>query len=163
MGTDSTYFFQPGVPSRKNPFTPEGNVRLTEALAESFIQAFDDQKNLYFSQEGFDDFYYGKGSTYPDAQGSIGILFEQASSRGHLQDSINGPVAFSQTIQNQFTMSLAVFDGALKNKAALAEYPRRFFNETQSLIKDDDVAAYVLHEPKDSWRLKQARLLRARK
>lgn len=157
MGTDSTYFFQPGVPSRKNPFTPEGNVRLTEALADSFIQAFDDQKNLYFSEEGFDDFYYGKGSTYPDAQGSIGILFEQASSRGHLQDSINGPVAFAQTIQNQFTMSLAVFDGALKNKAALTEYPRRFYNETQSLIKDDDIAAYVLHEPKDAWRLKRAK------
>lgn len=157
MGTDSTYFFQPGVPSRKNPFTPEGNVRLTEALAESFVQAFDDQKTLYFSQEGFDDFYYGKGSTYPDAQGSIGILFEQASSRGHIQDSVNGPVEFAQTIQNQFTMSLAVFDGALKNKAALTEYPRRFFNETQSLIKDDSVAAYVLNEPNDSWRLAQAK------
>ena len=40
---------------------------------------------MYFTKEGYDDFYYGKGSTYPDINGGIGILFEQASSRGHAQ------------------------------------------------------------------------------
>ena len=49
---------------------------------------------FYFSREDFDDFYYGKGSAYPDIQGSIGILFEQASSRGHIQDSRNGVLSF---------------------------------------------------------------------
>lgn len=157
MGTNSSYFFQPGVPSRKNPLTPEGNVRLTNALAEYYVRAFDNQKQLYFSQEGFDDFYYGKGSSYPDAQGSIGVLFEQASSRGHLQDSINGPLAFAQTIQNQFTMSVAVFDGAMANKAALLDYQHNFYKETAELASQDQNAAYLLHEPKDSWRLEKAR------
>ena len=157
MGTNSSYFFQPGVPSRKNPFTPEGNVRLTNALAEYYVSAFDSQKQLYFSQEGFDDFYYGKGSSYPDAQGSIGVLFEQASSRGHLQDSINGPLAFPQTIQNQFTMSVAVFDGAMANKAALLDYQHNFYKETAELASQDDNAAYLIHEPQDSWRLEKAR------
>lgn len=157
MGTNSSYFFQPGVPSRKNPLTPEGNVRLTNALAEYYVRAFDNQKQLYFSQEGFDDFYYGKGSSYPDAQGSIGVLFEQASSRGHLQDSINGPLAFAQTIQNQFTMSVAVFDGAMANKAALLDYQHNFYKETAELASQDQTAAYLLHEPKDSWRLEKAR------
>ncbi|MDC8829310.1 M14 family metallopeptidase [Alteromonas gilva] len=157
MGTNSTYFFQPGVPSRKNPWTPEGNVRLTNALAESYVKAFDSQNQLYFSQEGFDDFYYGKGSTYPDAQGSVGILFEQASSRGHLQDSINGPLSFVKTIQNQFTISLAVFDGALANKAALLDYQHNFFRDTAALAKEDEHAAYFLHEPLDSWRLDKAK------
>ncbi|OFI33575.1 peptidase M14 [Alteromonas lipolytica] len=157
MGTDSSYFFQPGVPSRKNPFTPEGNVRLTNALAEYYVKAFDQQKQLYFSQEGFDDFYYGKGSSYPDAQGSIGVLFEQASSRGHLQDSINGPLAFAKTIQNQFTMSVAVFDGAMANKAAILDYQQNFYKETEELASQDDHAAYLLHEPLDAWRLEQAR------
>jgi hypothetical protein len=88
MGTNSTYFFQPGVPSRKNPWTPDQNVTLTNALGEFHAKALDADKQLYFTQESFDDFYYGKGSTYPDAHGSIGILFEQASSRGHAQESI---------------------------------------------------------------------------
>lgn len=157
MGTNSTYFFQPGVPSRKNPWTPEGNVRLTNALADSYVKAFDSQKQLYFSQEGFDDFYYGKGSTYPDAQGSVGILFEQASSRGHIQDSINGPLSFARTIENQFTISLAVFDGALANKAALLDYQHNFFRDTAALAKEDENAAYFLHEPLDGWRLNKAR------
>lgn len=157
MGTNSSYFFQPGVPSRKNPLTPQGNVRLTNALAEYYVSAFDNQKQLYYSQEGFDDFYYGKGSSYPDAQGSIGVLFEQASSRGHVQDSINGPLAFPQTIQNQFTMSLAVFDGAMANKAAFLDYQDNFYKETSELASQDEQAAYLLHEPQDSWRLDKAR------
>lgn len=157
MGTNSSYFFQPGVPSRKHPLTPEGNVRLTEALAKSFVNAFDAQKQLYFSQEGFDDFYYGKGSTYPDAQGGIGILFEQASSRGHLQSSVNGPLAFSQTIQNQLTMSLAVFDGAMINKSAILDYQNTFYRYSKKLIKDDKTAGYLISEPSDNWRLKQAK------
>ncbi len=33
---------------------------------------------MYFTKEGYDDFYYGKGSTYPDINGGVGILFEQA-------------------------------------------------------------------------------------
>ena len=35
-----------------------------------------------------------KGSTYPDANGGIGILFEQGSSRGHIQNSDNGFLHF---------------------------------------------------------------------
>lgn len=157
MRPDSSYFFQPGVASRKNPLTPEGNVRLTNALAEFYVKAFDQQNRLYFSQEGYDDFYYGKGSTYPDAQGSIGILFEQASSRGHLQSTINGPLSFEQTIQNQLTMSLALFDGAMANKAAIIDYQHQFYNDTQSLIKDDELAGFVLNEPLDNWRLEKAK------
>ncbi len=149
MGPNSSYFFQPGVPSRKNPNTPEGNVRLTEALAEFHIEAFDKQGQLYFSEEGFDDFYYGKGSSYPDSLGSIGILFEQASSRGHVQDTINGKLTFSDTIQNQVTTSLSTFAGAMANKPAIRNYQREFAQSTQKLINKDKHAGYVLARPDD--------------
>ena len=33
MGPNSTYFFQPGIPTRKHPITPEENVTLTKAIA----------------------------------------------------------------------------------------------------------------------------------
>ena len=152
MGSNSSYFFQPGVPSRKNPNTPEGNVRLTEALAEFHIEAFDKQGQLYFSEEGFDDFYYGKGSSYPDSLGSIGILFEQASSRGHVQDTINGELTFADTIANQVTTSLSTFKGALANKPAILNYQREFAQNTQKLINDDDTAGYVMARPDDHGR-----------
>ncbi|WP_371194317.1 M14 family metallopeptidase [Glaciecola sp. SC05] len=152
MGTDSTFFFQPGIPSRKNPWTPETNVTLTNALGQFHAQALDANKELYFTEESFDDFYYGKGSTYPDAHGSIGILFEQASSRGHAQESINGLVEFPRTIQNQVTTSLSTFAGALANKAAIAAYQKQFYNDTQKLIDDDDLHGFVIRATKDLTR-----------
>lgn len=152
MGTNSSYFFQPGISSRKNPWTPLKNVELTQALAEFHASALDKQKKLYFTQEGYDDFYYGKGSTYPDAHGSVGILFEQASSRGHLQDSVHGPLRFSDTIQNQVTTSLSTFAGAMANKQALLDYQGEFAQQTKKLIKEDDLAGYMLTEAKDKTR-----------
>ena len=155
MGTDSTYFFQPGVPSRKNPLTPSQNVTLTGALAEFHAKALDADKQLYFTEESFDDFYYGKGSTYPDAHGSVGILFEQASSRGHLQESVNGVLSFPRTIQNQVTTSLSTFAGAMANKAAILAYQRQFFKDTQKLIKEDDVSGYLIAQSKDESRFER--------
>ena len=152
MGTDSTYFFQPGVRSRKNPLTPDENVTLTEALAHYHAAAFDEQGELYFTEEAFDDFYAGKGSTYPDLHGSVGILFEQASSRGHLQDSINGKLAFKDTIANQITTSLSTFRGALANKAAILDYQSGFVKSTQSLAKQDAQAGFVVSASNDTAR-----------
>ncbi|MFT5839313.1 MAG: hypothetical protein ACI9UT_001816 [Flavobacteriales bacterium] len=152
MGTNSTYFFQPGIASRKNPWTPSKNVELTAALGDFHAAALDKTKQLYFTQESFDDFYYGKGSTYPDAHGSIGILFEQASSRGHLQESEHGVLKFSDTIQNQVTTSLSTFAGALANKQAILDYQINFAEQTKDLVKDDDLAGYILNEKFDQAR-----------
>lgn len=155
MGSDSTFFFQPGVPARKNPWTPLKNVELTTALGEFHAKALDASKQLYFTQEAYDDFYYGKGSTYPDAFGSIGILFEQASSRGHLRDTDNGLLTFSQTIQNQVTTSLSTFAGALANKQALLNYQQEFAEQTAQLSKTDDFSGYVVKESFDLSRFER--------
>ncbi|WP_339720525.1 M14 family zinc carboxypeptidase [uncultured Paraglaciecola sp.] len=152
MGSNSTYFFQPGIPSRKNPWTPLKNVDLTTALGDFHAAALDKTQQLYFTQESYDDFYYGKGSTYPDAHGSIGILFEQASSRGHLQDTAHGALAFTDTIQNQVTTSLSTFAGALANKPAILAYQLEFAKQTKALIKDDEIAGYILNEKFDQAR-----------
>lgn len=152
MGPNSSFFFQPGIASRKNPWTPRENVELTEALGQFHAKALDADKQLYFTQESYDDFYYGKGSTYPDAHGSIGILFEQASSRGHQQQTVNGLLKFSDTIQNQVTTSISTFSGALANKQALLNYRQTFVEKTQKLIGDDNLVGYVVSEAVDKSR-----------
>jgi len=153
MGTDSTFFFQPGIPSRKNPNTPDENVRLTQTLAEGHAAALDEQGRLYFTEEAFDDFYVGKGSTYPDVQGAIGILFEQASSRGHAQDSINGLLEFPFTIQNQFTTSLTSMYGAHANKKWFLDYQQRFYDDSMAAAKKADFNGYVVGDETDPARL----------
>jgi hypothetical protein len=112
QGSNATFFFQPGVPSRVNPLTPDKNQELTGKLAKYHAQFLDRIGSLYFTKENYDDFYYGKGSTYPDVNGAIGILFEQASSRGHLQQTANGLLSFPFTIKNQFTTALSTLEGA---------------------------------------------------
>ncbi len=93
MGTDATYFFQPGVPERSHPLIPKNVYELTQRVSLYFAEALDQKNSLYFTQERFDDFYMGKGSTISDLKGAIGILFEQASARGIIQEGDNGPVA----------------------------------------------------------------------
>lgn len=144
MGTNSSYFFQPGVPSRTNPNTSEDNKFLTHELAKFHAKVLDAQEQLYFTQEGFDDFYYGKGSSYPDAQGTVGILFEQASARGHIQNSINGLVTFKNGIHNQLLTSLSTFEGALALKDTFLQNQRAYANKTAKLAKQDDVAGYLV-------------------
>lgn len=152
MGTNSTFFFQPGIPSRKNPLTPDQNVRLTEKIATFHAKALDDIGSMYYSEESFDDFYYGKGSTYPDVQGSIGILFEQASSRGHAQESIHGVVKFPFTIRNQFTTSLSTIDAAKSLRKELLDYHRSFYKESVEMAQKQELKAYAFGDAYDQAR-----------
>jgi hypothetical protein len=143
MGTDSTFFFQPGVPSRKHPLTPPENVTLTEKIAAYHARALDRQGRLYYSEESFDDFYYGKGSTYPDIHGAVGILFEQASARGHLQDSVNGPLAFPFGIKNHVTTSFSTLAAAVDLRDQLLDYQARFFRDALNEAKRDPHKGWV--------------------
>lgn len=153
MGTDSSFFFQPGIPSRNNPQTPAKNYELTAKIANYHAAAMDERKALYFTEEAFDDFYVGKGSTYPDVQGSVGILFEQASSRGHLQESINGPLPFKTTIDQQILMSRSTIRGALAIKDELAQNQSQFFRDAQQAAKADPVQGYFVGDEGDATRL----------
>lgn len=127
MGSDATFFFQPGIPSRKNPLIPIKNVDLTHKIATYHAAALDEHKRLYYTKESFDDFYFGKGSTYPDIQGGIGILFEQASVRGHLRETENGLLSFPFAIKNQFISSLSTIQASLELKDELLTFQQEYF------------------------------------
>lgn len=152
MGTNSTFYFMPGHPSRTNPNTPQLNYDLTEKIGGFHAKALDKIGSLYYTKEGFDDYYYGKGSTYPDAQGCIGILFEQASSRGHLQQSDNGLLSFPFAIRNQVTTMFSTQDAAVALRKEILEFKRQSFLETKELAKKNPIKAYVFGEPIDPYR-----------
>ncbi len=153
MGTNSTYFFQPGVPERKNPLTPMENVELTNKFGEYHARALDNRGSLYFTKEGFDDFYMGKGSTYPDLHGAVGILFEQASSRGHVQQNQDGVLKFHDTIANQFATSLSSLKATVDLRQELHEYKQQFYTESQRMGADAKKQTYVFSCPHNRSRL----------
>ncbi|RYV03097.1 peptidase M14 [Shewanella sp. OPT22] len=127
MGHRSSYFFQPGVPSRTHPLTPQKNQLLTDKIANYHRAALDSLGQAYYSKQSFDDFFYGKGSTYPDINGAIGVLYEQASARGKAQTSMNGVVTLERAIQNQFATSLSSLKGAFAVRNELHQYQNDFF------------------------------------
>ena len=131
MGSNSSFFFQPGIPSRTNPLTPQLNQDLTKEIATYHAKALDKIGSTYYSEESFDDFYYGKGSTFPDVNGSIGILFEQASSRGHAQETTNGVLTFPFTVRNQFTAALSTLEAARKMRVKIKKYQQSFFKNAK--------------------------------
>lgn len=152
MGTNSTFFFQPGIPERTHPLTPARNQQLTQAIGTFHAKHLDRIGSLYYAKESFDDYYYGKGSTYPDINGAIGILFEQASSRGHQQESVNGLLTFPFTIRNQFTTSLSTLDAATRLRLDLLQWQRDFYRSAQQESQSDEVAGYILGDAHDPQR-----------
>ncbi len=143
MGANSTFFFQPGEPARVNPITPARNQEITARIGQFHAEILSENKILFFSRENFDDYYYGKGSTYPDANGCIGILFEQASSRGIAQETSNGRLDFSYTVRNQALVSLSTLKAADTMRQELNAYLRDFFRSALEEAKRDPVQAYI--------------------
>jgi hypothetical protein len=152
MGSNASFFFQPGIPSRTHPMTPQINQDLTREIGTYHAKAFDKLGSLYYSEESFDDFYYGKGSTFPDINGSIGILFEQASSRGHAQETENGILTFSFTIRNQITAAFSTLEAAKNMRTKILQYQQDFYSEARNSFEkkaivfgDEKDAAKVFH------------------
>jgi hypothetical protein len=152
QGSNATFFFQPGVASRVNPLTPDKNQELTGKLAKFHAKYLDRIGSLYFTKENYDDFYYGKGSTYPDVQGCIGILFEQASSRGHLQETSNGLLSFPFTIRNQFVTALSTLEGARSLRKEFLSFQRDFFKTAVAEAAASPVKGYVYGDKYDHAR-----------
>ncbi|MCP9201227.1 M14 family metallopeptidase [Gramella sp. GC03-9] len=146
MGSNSTFFFQPGIPSRTHPLTPQKNQDLTKEIGTYHARAFDELGSLYYTEENYDDFYYGKGSTFPDINGSVGILFEQGSSRGHAQETDNGILTFPFTIRNQFTAALSTLEAAQNMRTELLNYQRNFFKNARESAEN---GAYAFGSSKD--------------
>ncbi|HEX6306663.1 MAG TPA: M14 family zinc carboxypeptidase, partial [Longimicrobiales bacterium] len=110
MGTNSTYFFEPSKPySSWNPLLPERlYTDITVDFAEHWAAALDDIGSLYFTKEVYDNMYPGYGSTYPNFLGGLGLVFEQASARGHVQESTRrGELTFPFAIRNHVRTSMA--------------------------------------------------------
>ncbi len=155
MGTNSTYYFEPSEPRGSwNPLIPERlYTEITEDFARYYSATLDEIGSLYFTKEQFDNSYPGYGSTYPKFLGGFAITFEQASARGHVQESTrHGLLTFGAAIRNHLRTSLATARAAVEQKEKLQAYQRDFF---QSALREADrfpVKAYVFGDPHDATR-----------
>lgn len=152
MGSESAFFFMPGIPSRNNPLTPQRNYELTAAMAEYHAKWLDKIGSLYYSKESFDDFYYGKGSSFPDGNGTIGILFEQASSRALERETSHGNLHYATTVRNQFSASLSTIESAIALKDELLKHQRDFYATASDVAEASEYSAFVVSMERDRTR-----------
>ena len=155
QGPNATFFYMPGIQTRNNPLTPADNQSLTAEIGKFHEKHLNTLGSLYFTEEGYDDFYVGKGSSYPDIHGSIGILFEQAGVKGHLRETPGFLLSFPFAIRNQLTVSLSTLEAGLNIREKLLNNQKKFYSDVSSLADKHPIKAYVFTEPDDNSRLSE--------
>lgn len=142
-GSTNGAYFSPGISTSIDKNIPKDNYKWTSVFGKYHGDTLSSIGTVYFSKEGYDDFFTGKGAALPDLQGGVAMLFEQPSSRGHIQRRNGVLLKFSEQIQNQAFCSYSTISAALDHRIELLNYQKNSYDETVSLAKADPVKGYV--------------------
>jgi hypothetical protein len=155
MGTNSTLYFDPGEEASNNPVVPSYLYKnIYPKFSEYFTKAANNIGSMYFTKEAFDKLYPGYGSSYINFYGGAGFLFEQGSSRGHVQETTTIPITFAFTIRNHFTQSLATIKASLAEKDALLELRKNFYETGKKQAEASVIKGYLFGDVQDFNRTK---------
>ena len=147
MGSDATYYFAPEA-NPYNPYITRSQRDSLEWFGRNNAKWFDRYGFSYFSREGYDEFYPGYGASWPLFHGSIGMTYEQASTRGLVVRRSDGKIVqYRDTVRDHFVASISSCETALRNKDKLLE---NFYQYRKTAVADgaaDSVKEYIL--PRD--------------
>lgn len=152
MGPNTSYFFSPGPPDGLHPLLSTAGLELNQRMNAFLTEQLDSEGALYVSEEVFDDFYLGYGSSYPGLIGAIPYLFEQSSVRGIVQETEFGTFYYDDKVGQQARVGLALVRAALANREQLLSFQRDFYRESQRLANADPIIAHVFSS-RDAGRL----------
>ncbi len=157
MGTSkNTYFFEPEkISGSAIPLAPNKNRELNNIFAKEFATNLENIGTFYFTDDLFDATYPGYGSSYSDLQGSLALLFEQTSSRGHLKKMEIGTISFPFTIRNQYISAFTTINTAIKNKNEIYNYQQNFFKNARKEAQKSSIKAYIFGDASDENRTKE--------
>lgn len=149
QGTNATYYFEPTPKNHESPVIPQFLYEFQVTLAKYHAKALDEIGSFYFTKENYDNLSPIYGSTYPKFYGSVAATFEQASSRGILQESSNGPLTFAFTIRNHLATSFSTIEGAVAEKVGLFKVQKDFFKYSLEQGKKNPAKGFVFGDKKD--------------
>jgi hypothetical protein len=152
MGSYKSFYFHPGAPNRVHPLIDKQAMTLLSEVVQGPRDFMDSEARLYFNDESYDNFYLGKGATYPLMYGSLGILFEQATSGG-LLETPRGVLSFRDNIRTYYHVGLALLNNAVEKRQSLLAYQRDFANNSVKHADKDDIKGYVFAAPEDPARI----------
>ncbi|WP_340679240.1 M14 family zinc carboxypeptidase [Paraglaciecola sp.] len=152
MGSYKSFYFHPGAPDRVHPLIDKQAMTLLSEVVQGPRDFMDSEARLYFNDESYDNFYLGKGATYPLMYGSLGILFEQATSGG-LLETPRGVLSFRDNIRTYYHVGLALLNNAVEKRQSLLAYQRDFAKNSVKHADKDDIKGYVFAAPEDPARV----------
>ena len=153
MGSNATFYFDPGEDASNNPIVPNYLYKTVyPKYAEYFSKATDKLGSMYFTKEAYDKLYPGYGSSYINFYGGAGFLFEQGSSRGHLQETNTIPITFAFTIRNQLTAALTAVRASLAEKLSLLKMRKEFYRVAKEQASKSVVKGYLFGDANDETR-----------
>ena len=147
QGSARPFYMSPGHPKRTHQLTPQENQDLTAEVSSYVATELDSIGTTYYSKEGYDDYYYGKGAAYGDIHGSVCLLYEQGTTRGHLRKTADGIRHFAWGVRNQAISSYATILAAYKMRAKLLDYQHRWFTHARDVAKSNAVKGYIFNCP----------------
>lgn len=149
QGSNATYYFEPTPKRHESPIIPQFLYDANATLATYHAKALDEIGSLYFTKENYDNLSPIYGSTYPKFYGSVAATFEEASSRGLVTETVNGPLTFTFSIRNHLTTSLSTIKGAVTEKTTLFKVQKDLFKYALEQAKANKTKAYVFGDSRD--------------
>ncbi len=157
---DKTYHFSPPhIPI--NPYILPHQLEWMDQLGRHQAQWFDRSGFAYTTREMFDAFYPGYGSEWPTMQGGIGVLWEQAGSRGELIDKQDGTILnYRQGVRHNYISGLATLEFAAQNSRKLVEGFYKSRERAIQLGSEGNVQHYFILNDQPQRAAEMASLLR---
>ena len=149
MGSNSTYYFAPPA-DPINPEVPRQQAELWKEYGRNNARWFDKMGFDYFTREVFDSFYPGYGEGWPLFQGSVGMTYEQASTRGLVVKREDETVLhYRETIQHHFISSLSTCEMTARNREKMLKH---FYDYRRTAIEEgkrEEVKEYIIPPGRD--------------
>ncbi|MCH7403711.1 M14 family zinc carboxypeptidase [Belliella kenyensis] len=149
ISSNITYSLNQNIPFVYHPLIPDKVQDMKRKIRDYNKSMLDSVGLQGHSQDYLDNFYYGKGATYADIQGSVGLFLEQAYSRSQRQEQVLGIGTFENNIRNHFTSTVSSIKATMEMRKELNSYLKEFYAEAKKEANNDTNKAYIFGSSKD--------------
>ncbi|WP_165245624.1 M14 family metallopeptidase [Paludisphaera soli] len=144
MGTNNEYYFDPPADPILDLITPRQREWF-ERFGKRQAGRFDGFGFLYTSRELYDGFYPGYGTTWPALHGSIGILWEQAGTRGLVVDREDErKLYYHDGVRRHYVSGISTVETAAANARDLVRDFYEYRASAVTLGREGPVRDYLL-------------------
>lgn len=119
MGSDDAFYFPPPT-DPINKYILPGQRDWLARFGRHQADEFDRYGFAYTTRELFDSFYPGYGESWPTLQGAVGMLWEQASSRGLvIERSDKRQLTYADGVRHNYVSAIATIETASAHREEL--------------------------------------------